>query len=317
SGFSVSVPTLATGADVRGTVLITFTNDNYLTQPALITTTDSGVTLHNAGTAFVVPAGLVVTKTYATNPVFVGQNDTVTVQVVNKGTVPVFNVTVAAQSDAFDNAFSGVLHQTYGALGPNSSQSFNYTVEIFTPGNHTTSATTVAFSVGGSAQSDSFTSGNLSVYKLIQATAVTVPSVPVEGSNFLLTVSVQNPSSVNVTNVSVSIRIPQDLSIVNSSSSVAINGRTLMLSLPSLAAGASSSQSVTLRAGTDGTINLGSGTLTFQYLGATIHGVVSTTAVVVGIDLLVRYEIPIGLAVLLTIAIAIYVHRKLTGPQVK
>ena len=91
----------------------------------------------------------------------------------------------------------------------------------------------------------------------------------------------------------------------------------MSFSLASLAAGATSGRSVTLRATTDGTINLGNGSLTFLYLGATIKGIVSIPAIVVGVDLPLRYELPIGLAVFLTIAVAFYMHRKLTVPQPK
>jgi uncharacterized repeat protein (TIGR01451 family) len=317
SGFSLSVGALAQGADVRGILLINFSKDNYMTEPAFVTTTNANLTLHTAGNSFIVPAGVVVTKTYAANAVFAGQNDTVTVNVVNQGSLPVYNMTVAAQADGFDKASSGTLRQTYATLSPNSAQSFNYTVQVLTAGNHTSAATSVAFTFGGSGHTLAFPSSNVQVYKTIQATTTTQPSTPVEGSNFLLAVEVKNPSLVNVTNVSVSISIPQGLTLVNASSGVDLKGRTATLSLPSLAAGASSSQSITLRATSDGTINLKNGTLTFQYLGTTIHGVVLTPAIVVGIDLLIRYELPIGLAIILTIAVTVYMHRKLTVPQAK
>jgi hypothetical protein len=288
-----------------------------MTNPAFIASTYAGVALHTAGNSFIVPAGVLVKKTYAANPVFEAQNDTVTVQVVNQGKIPLFNVTVNGQPDGFDRAFAGTLHQTYATLSPNSAQSFNFTVEIFTSGNHTTSTTSVAFTLGGSVWSYTFPSSNLLVYKLLQATATTVPPTPVEGSNFLLTVNVVNPTPVDVSNVSISIPIPQGLTIVNASSGFEIKGHTITLTLPSLAGGASASRSVTLRAGTDGSITLKSGTLTFQYQGTTIRGFVTTPAIVVGIDLLIRYELPIGLAAILTIIIAVYMHRKLTYTQPK
>jgi Translocon-associated protein beta (TRAPB) len=317
SGFSVSVGPLAQGADVQGTLLLTFSNDNYLGEPGFVTTTDANLTLHTAGNSFVVPAGVLVTKTYATNQVFEGQNDTVTVHVVNKGSLPVFNLTVTAQSDGFDNAISGTLHQTYGTLSPNSPQSFNYTVKATVAGNHSAAATSAAFTFGGSAQSYTYASGSLLVYKTIAATTSTTPSAPVEGSDFLLAVNLQNPSTVNVTNISVRIQIPPGITIVNSSSGVVVNGHTLTFSLPSLAAGATSTSSVFLKAASDGNVNLGSGTLTFQYLGQTLSGVVLNNPIAVGADLLVRYELPIGLAALLTVAVAIYMHRKLTPTQAK
>ncbi len=317
SGLSLNAGPVAPGASVLGKVLVTFSKDNYMTQPGLITTTSAGLTLHTAGNAFMIPAGVLVTKTYATNPVFEGQNDTVTVHVVNQGSLPVFNMSVTTSSDGFDAAFEGKLQDKYPTLGPNSAQSFNYTVEIFNAGNHTTATTSASFTFGGSAQTYTYTSGNVLVYRLVIATTKTMPSIPVEGDDFELFVDVRNPSAVNVTNVSLSIPIPRGLTIVNASSGVDIDGRTVKLSLPSLLAGATSNHSIILRAGSGGSTKLGTGTLTFQYLGETIQGVVLSPAVVVGIDLLIRYEIPIGLAVVLTIAVAVYMHRKPTVPQAK
>ena len=296
---------------------MSFESDNYLGEPGQVSTTYFGLTLHTAGSAFLVPAGVVVTRTDSPNPVFAGQNETVTVQIVNHGSLPVYNASVKTNQDVFDKALSGSLHQAYATLGPASTQSFNYSVEAVTPGNHTTAAISVAFAFGGFAAAYTVFPNNVLVYKDVQATTSTKPSTPVEGADFTLSLNVQNPSSADVTNVSVSIPIPQGLTIVNASSGLDVKGRTVSFSLASLAAGATSGRSVTLRATTDGTINLGNGSLTFQYLGATIKGIVSIPAIVVGVDLPLRYELPIGLAVFLTIAVAFYMHRKLTVPQPK
>jgi uncharacterized repeat protein (TIGR01451 family) len=317
SAFSLNTGPVAAGSNVVGRLLMNFSRDNYLSEPGSVTTTKAGVTLHTTGSAFLVPAGVDVTRTDSPNPVFAGQNDTVTVKVVNLGSLPVYNASVKTNPDAFDKALSGSLHQAYGVLGPTASQSFNYSVEALTPGNHTTASISVGFAFAGFTAAYTVFPNNVMVYKDVQAQTSTKPATPVEGTNFLLSVDVQNPSSADVTNVSVTIPIPQGLTVVNASSGLQVKGHAVTLSVASLAAGAASSHSITLRAGTDGTINLGNGSLTFQYLGTTIKGVVLAPAIVVGVDLLLRYELPIGVAVLLTIAVATYVHRNLAVPQTK
>ena len=317
SGFTLTTGSMGPGANVNGKVAIAFSNDNYQSEPALVTTTYAGATLHTAGNAMIFPAGVVVTKTFEANPVFVGQNDTVTIKVVNQGSLPVFNFSVSTASDSFDNAYTGTLHQTYGTLSPNSPQSFNYTVEILTPGNHTTVPASVAYTFGGVGQSYSYSSGNILVYKNVQATVATKQSAPTEGADFVLSVSVQNPSSVNVSNVSVRFSIPQGITIVNASSGVGVSGRVLTLTLPSLPAGATSNSSVALRASADGSFNLGSERVTFQYVGQTLPGFITSPPITVGTNLLVRYELPIGIAVLITIGVALYMHRKPAVPQAK
>jgi len=37
----------------------------------------------------------------------------------------------------------------------------------------------------------------------------------------------------------------------------------------------------------------------------------------VGIDLLLRYEIPVGVAIVITLGVAFYFHRRLPPPQAK
>ncbi len=317
SGLTLNTGAIAPGSNLQGRLLVTFSTDNYLGQPASVTTTDGGLTLHTSGTAFIVPAGIQVTRIDSPNPVFQGQNDTVSIMVVNRGTLPVYNASVKTQPDVFDRALSGSLNKAFAVISPSSTQSFNYSVAAVTPGNHTTAAISVAYAFGGSLAAYTVFPSNVVVYRDVTATTSTKPSLPVEGSNFQLAVDVLNPSSVNVNNVSVSIPIPQGLTIVNASSGAQVTGRTITIAIPSLAAGATASQSVTLRASADGTINLANGSLTFQYLSTTIKGIVSTPALIVGVDLLVRYELPIGAAVIVTIAVAVYMHRKLTVPQAK
>ena len=258
-----------------------------------------------------------MTRTDSPNPVFQNENDTVTIQVTNHGTLPVYNVSIVTQPDAFANAISGSLHQLYPVVDAAASQSFNYTLGIVKPGNHTTAAVSLAFAFGGYSAAYTVFPKNVLAFRAVQATTSTTPSTPVEGADFSLDVNVQNPSTANVTNVSLSIPIPKGLTIVSSSPGLEVKGRTATLSLPSLAAGATSTNKVTLVAGSDGSINLGNGSMTYQYLGNTIPGIVSTPTIVVGVDLLLRYELPIGVAFLLTVAVAVYMHRKLAVPQAK
>ncbi len=201
-------------------------------------------------------------------------------------------------------------------LNSSVSQSLNYTVKMLTPGNHTSASTSITYVFGGVSTQYLVTSGNVLVYKPIQG-ATSMKSTPTEGHDFSLTVSVQNPSPVNVTNVSFSISLPQGLSVVSYPAGFQVSGRTVTLSVPSLGAGATSNNSVILKGDFDGSFNPGTTKLTFVYLGSTLTGLVSTPAIVVGVDALLRYELPIGAAVVLALVVAVYMHRKLAVPQAK
>jgi len=317
SSFSLKASAVPPTKTFVGTLLLNFSNDNYLTEPATISTAFSGLALHNAGAAFIISTGVSVGKNYTENPVFVGENEFVIQTVKNIGSLPVYNVTISSVLDFFANPVSGGGQAQFPTINPGASDSNNFTVAMVDSGNQTAGAISASYDFGGFVQSYTAPRIHVVVYKAIHGTTSTSPSTPIAGSDFSLTVNLQNPSPVTVTNVTVSIQIPNDLTIVNYSSGLQLSGRTVTLTVPSLAGEARASDSVTLRAATDGSISVPSGTLTFDYKGATVPGTVSSTTVVIGIDLLVHYEIPIGLAVLLSIAIAFYIHRKLPVPQAK
>jgi len=317
SGFSLFTQSVAPGSTVSGTIILTFSRDNYLAEPAVVTTTDSGLTLITQGTGFVIPAGVNVQKTYSSSQLFLGMNDTVTVKVTNLGSLPILNVSAVAEPDNFDTTTSGSLTMDYPFLSPGSSQTYNFTVHTFIPGNQSAAAASVSYDFGGFQEAYTAPTGYVSIYRDVHATTLTKPTSPVEGSDFSLTVTVVNPAPVNVTNVSVSMPIPRGLTIVNYSAGLVLTGSTITFSVPSLAGGATSSHLITLRAGTDGTVNFATGTLKFDYLGTTVAGSTSNTSIVVGVDLLIRYELPIGLAVIIAVAVAFYMHRKLPAPQAK
>jgi len=316
SGFSLTASSTQVLGMVTGTLQLNFTHDNYLIGAASVTTIQNGIVLQTQGSVLPIAGGVGVTKTFLPAAVFEGQDDNVTVRATNTGSLPVFNVSLSTSPDPFDTAVSGTLNEQYPVLNSSVSQSLNYTVKMLTPGNHTSASTSITYVFGGVSTQYLVTSGSVLVYKPIQA-ATSMTSTPTEGHAFSLAVSVQNPSPVNVTSVSFSISLPQGLSVVSYPAGFQVSGRTVTLSVPSLGAGATSNSSVILKGNFDGSFSPGTAKLTFDYLGSTLTGVVSTPAIVVGVDALLRYELPIGAAVVLALVVSVYMHRKLAVPQAK
>lgn len=316
SGFSLTASSTQVLGYVTGTLQLNFTHDNYLIGAATVTTNQSGLVLRTIGSVLPIAGGVGVMKTFLPTAVFQGQDDNVTVRATNAGSLPVFNVSLSTSPDPFDAAVSGALNQQYPVLNSSVSQSLNYVVKMVTPGNHTSASTSITYVFGGVSTQYLVTSGNVLVYKPVLG-STSMKSTPTEGHDFSLAVSVQNLSPVNVTNVSFSISLPQGLSVVSVPNGVQVSGRTVTLSVPSLSAGATSNNSVILKGNFDGSFNPATTKLTFVYLGSTLTGVVTTPAIVVGVDALLRYELPIGAAVVLAFVAAIYMHRKLAIPQVK
>jgi uncharacterized repeat protein (TIGR01451 family) len=316
SGLSLNASSTAVLGTVRGTLVLNFSHDNYMIGAATVTTTQNGLVTENQGSGLPLAAGVSVTKTFSPSAVFQGQDDNVTVRATNTGSLPLFNVSLATSPDPFDTAVSGSLNQVYGTLNSSVSQSLNYTVRMVSPGNHTSASTSITYVFGGASVQYPVSSGSVLVYRPIQAVTSSL-STTEEGHDFALSVSVQNPSPVNVTNVTFTMTLPLGLTIVNHPAGFQVSGRTMTLSIASLGAGASSNGSVTLKGDFDGTFTPSTAKLTFQYLGSTIPGVVSTPGIVVGVDALLRYELPIGAAVVFALLAAVYMHRKLAVPQAK
>jgi uncharacterized repeat protein (TIGR01451 family) len=316
SGFTLTASSTQVSASVTGTMILNFSRDNYLIGAATVTTNQSGVITQTQGSVLPLAGGVGVVKTFSPAAVFEGQDDNVTVRATNTGSLPLFNVSLSTSPDPFDSAVSGSLNEVYPTLNSSVSQSLNYTVKMLTPGNHSSASTSISYVFGGTAIQYPVTSGTILVYKPLQAVTSSL-STTEEGHDFSLAVSILNPSPVNVTNVTFSLSLPQGLAIVSHPAGFQVSGRTLTLSLPSLAAGATTNGSVTLKGDFDGTFTPSTAKLTFQYLGSTLTGAVSTPGIVVGVDALVRYELPIGAAVVIALVAAVYMHRKLAVPQAK
>ena len=316
SGFVLIASSTIVLGTVTGTLVLNFTHDNYLIGAATVTTNQSGLVTQTMGSGLPIAGGIGVTKTFSPTAVFEGQDDNVTVRATNTGSLPLFNVSLSTSPDPFDTAVSGSLNQLYATLNSSVSQSLNYTVRMLAPGNHTSASTSISYVFGGVPTQYPINSGTVVVFKPVQA-ATSMSSTPTEGHDFSLHMSVQNPSPVNVTSVVFSVSLPQGLAVVSYPSGTQVSGRTLTLSVPSLGPGATSNSSVILKGDFDGTFSPQAAKVTFDYLGSTLNGIVSTPVIPVGVDALLRYELPIGVSVVLALVVAVYMHRKLAVPQPK
>lgn len=312
SGFSVSERSVAVLGNFTGTIVLNFTKDNFITSSAVVTTTQAGgLQIVTLGSSLPLPGGLQVTKSYSPNMLFQGQESNATLLVSNSGSLPVYNVSLSSSADTFDSVVTGSEAAQYAVLSPAASHSANYTVKVNTPGNHTSTSTTISFVLAGQTVQYPVSSGSVLVYQPLVATTATLAN-PEEGSNFQLAVTVQNPSPANVTGVSLTLTLPAGMHVVSAPSEFKLSGQNVTYSVASLAAGANSTSSLTLRSDLDGTFSIPSGVLKFQYLGATIGGVFSSPPISVGIGSLLKFEISIALAVVFILLIAVYMHRKLT-----
>jgi uncharacterized repeat protein (TIGR01451 family) len=310
SSVTLNIPSIPPHGNSSGLFSVSFSNDNYVIPPASISTTFGGETFHTAGTSIIVPAGVSATKTFTINPVFQGMQDVADIKVTNTGTAPIFNVTATSTADVFTAIPSTQPTQkTFPRIDPQGSQSFNYSSSISESGNHTIGSVTLKFIVAGFAEQYGLEQGTMTIYPPLSASAQTTPAIPTEGHDFVLKISLTNPAPVAVANVVLTVPIPASDKVV-SALGMQAQGHSLVLTLGTMAARSNTTQSITLLSGTDVTSPFVNSTLTFQYQGATIKGVIALPTVSVGVDVLTRYDIPIALAVVIMVAAAAYIHRK-------
>ena len=105
--YTMTVPELTTQNTQINELTLSFTQDNFIIPPAAITTSYEGATLHSFGGAYVVPAGIALTKTFSLQAGFPDMTSLVTIGVTNAGSNPVYNATLSSSQDAFDFIASG------------------------------------------------------------------------------------------------------------------------------------------------------------------------------------------------------------------
>ena len=130
STYTMAVTTLPTSG--KNNLNLTFSSDNYIIQPTTIVSTYEGLQLHTFGGAYVIPAGIAVTKSFSPNTGFPGTSSTVTLGISNAGTSPIYNVTLASGYDRFDLASnsSETTEKTYSEISPGTSDSFAYAITL-------------------------------------------------------------------------------------------------------------------------------------------------------------------------------------------
>jgi len=310
SGISLNVPSMKPNSNSSGLFSVAFSQQNYVLSPAAMAAGFGSVTLHTSGPTLIVPAGVNAVKSFKSNPVFQGMADPVTIVVSSSGAEPIFNLTASPASDVF-TAYSATppTPKTFAKVDPNGTQSFNYSTTISGVGRHVIGSVPVRFILAGTLEALTVPQGNITIYAPVKASATSVPAAPTEGTSFKFQVVVSNPSPVAVTNVTLTVPIPASDQVVDPGGMQA-KGHSLVLNLPTMAAASNTTQTVTLKSGTEVDSVFANSTLTFQYQGATVTGTISIPTVAVGVDVLTRYDFPISLAVLLMLAAAVYIHRR-------
>ncbi len=289
---------------------------NYLMGVFQFSGTSSGFNVSGTSNAVAIPAGLVVTKQFSPAQLFGGMKANVVVSAVNSGPLNVYNVTVGTSPDPFDTqSDSSALSKSSSTVAPGENVTFTYGVlTARVSGNLTGSVATAGFFFGGASSSMVGAGPRVQVYQPLGASISTSPSTPEEGKNFTITIKITNPTGVSVSNVQFNLPVPSGLGL-SKLQGVQLSSGSLTFSPGTLAAHSSATATASAVASSGITVPFDKATLTFDYAGVTVNGVVpSKGGIAIAENVTTRYIIPTALILLAVLGVAFYVRWK-SGPS--
>ncbi len=309
STYTLATSTLPTSGE--NNLNLSFSSDNYIVQPTTIVSTYDGLQLHTSGGAYVIPAGISLTKSFSPDTGFPGTSSTATLGISNVGTSPIYNVTIGSGFDKFDLASnsSETTDKTFSEISPGGGDTFSYGIVLSSAayGNVTGALPTANFLIGGAEQEISGGNSSALVYVLPSATVTSSPSSPEEGHDFTLTVTVINAAPVAVSDIVYTLNLPSEVSVVSGGT---LSNHQVTLTLGSLAANTNENLTLTVRANQGLTIDTSTAHLSFQYLGTTLTGSAISSSIVVRIDETTTYTLPIAVAIVVGILAVVFVRSR-------
>ena len=118
--------------------------------------------------------------------------------------------------------------------------------------------------------------------------------------------TITNPSNVTISNISYSLTLPKDLSIVSSG--------VTSFTVPTLGPNSTYTASFTVITNQPDLYQLNNGKLTFEYQGHQLSGISGGLSLNINDDIPIRYGIPIVIGLVLVIGTILYVRRQTMVP---
>ncbi len=285
---------------------VTSPDQNILFQPANISASWNNETIVHYSGGWGLPLGVVVNKVVGPAVGFQGTNLTVSVGVVNHGTYPVYFPSLSNVNDSFIAITSAGNVSTPSVLS--SGQSINQALGGYltgTQGIYNTSSATATFLFAGANQTATSNITSVSVYGLPTANITFAGPKVEEDHDIQVVETVTNPSNVEINNVSFSIVLPKQLSIVS--------GGTASYNFGNIAANQTAIHSFTVTTNEPIGYVIPKGNLTFYYQNHLVKGNSTQTLVTINDDITLRYGIPIIVGFVIVVGTILYVRR--LGPK--
>jgi hypothetical protein len=146
------------------------------------------------------------------------------------------------------------------------------------------------------------------IYAPLEASITTTPASPVEGKSFSIQIKITNPSPISVSNVQFSLPIPSELRVLSASNATFASGK-IVIDTSSLGMNAVYSANLTVSSSSGVSVPFSGEKLTFTYAGQSVSSPALTAGIAINENVLTRYLLPIGLALVVLLAVAVLVRR--------
>ncbi len=286
---------------------VTSPNQNILFQPANVSARWNNETIVHYSGGYGLPLGVFASKIISPPVGFQGTDVTISLGLINKGSLPVYYASLSNVNDSFIHVSSGQKLTTQPIL--KSGQSLNQSLTGYlsgTQGTYNTSAASAFFLFAGSNQTASSKVTSVTVYGLPTANLKFAGPKIEEDHNILVVENITNPSDVTINNVSYTLSIPKGITIAPGSdpnfTDVSIAGRQSYI------------HQFTVTTNQPNEYLINKGKLTFYYQNHLFLGNSSLTVVTINDDITLRYAIPIIIGLVIVLGTVFYV-RKLTPKQ--
>jgi uncharacterized repeat protein (TIGR01451 family) len=285
------------------TLNVTNPADNYIFLPASVSTSWEGQVITHYSGGYGLPLGVVATKIFTPNDGFQGSNVSISIGLVNQGTLPIYHVELNNSYDSFLSIISsnsGYAPILNGEGHLNALLNANLTG---TPGVYNSSASAASFIFAGANRTATSSVVKVTIFHLPVVNLTYTASKVEEGHNIIITFTITNPSNVTISNVSYTLTLPKGLRIVS--------GGPVSFIIPTLGPNSISVHNVTVVTSQPDLYTINGGRLTFGYQGHQLNGISASLNLNINDDIPLRYGIPIVVGLVVVVSTIVYV-RKLT-----
>jgi hypothetical protein len=305
SGFvNLNISSLKASTNESFAYSINFTNpnENLVFLPTNISTEWNEISIVHYGEGIGLPLGVKASKVISPSVGFQGTNVTVSVAVVNQGSLPVFDINLGNSFDQFLQITSNSSATTQAVLSPGSSVNRNLAGYLTgNQGTYNTSASAATFLFAGSNQTASSNTSKVTVYALPSANSTFSGLKIEEAHNIVIGIVVKNPSNVSISGVAYSLHVPKGLTLVSGNPNFTIG---------SMGPDSTQIRNFTVITSQPNAYTFNNASLTFIYQNSKVKGNASTFILNIADDIPLRYGIPIVIGAAIVLGTLFYVRRE-------